>query len=465
MRGSMIRLMQYTLANGLRTMKSWLLILCAVLCVCIGCEDSTSNSAYPNRDIRLIVPFSPGGESDGFARLISNAIREHNLLDVSLYIENKGGGGATIGSREVKDADPDGYTMLILHEAMMTAQVSGKAEYGPDAFTPIAASGKISMVIAVSEESPFRSLGDLMKESARRPDELIFAANLGAPVHYAGLILESYEDGLRFRYTQTGGGADRFAAVKGGHAVVSAFSFGEYIRYKDGGLRALAIFAEERNPKAQDIPTAKEQGYPFTHSNMHFWWFPKGTPQSHVDFMSGVIQKALEVREVRETLDKLLCEPVFIDGQEMESEIRRRLASMQRVSAEDRTKLPDIPYWVGLVTLGCFVVVIADAFIKQRKLKDKSAGSTDDPNAQPYDFKAILISLFATAAFISILQWTNIPFALVSVVYMLVVASPMLVHIERERRQQSWMIAVIVAVFLSGIIHFVFTSLLGKQLP
>tara|TARA_B100000530_G_scaffold94401_1_gene58133 strand:+ start:440 stop:1780 length:1341 start_codon:yes stop_codon:yes gene_type:complete len=446
-------------------MMPWLLILGAALCVCIGCSDGTSTSAYPNRDIRLIVPFSPGGESDGFARLISNAIREHNLLDVSLYIENKGGAGATIGSREVKDADPDGYTMLILHEAMMTAQVSGKADYGPDAFTPVAASGKISMVIAVSEKSSFQSLGDLMEESAKRPEQLIFAANLGAPVHYAGLILESYEKGSRFRYTQTGGGADRFAAVKGRHADVSAFSFGEYIRYKDGGLRALAIFAEERNPKAQDIPTAKEQGYPFVHSNMHFWWFPKGTPQSHVDLMSGVIQQALKVPEVQETLDKLLCEPVFIDGREMKSEIRHRLASMQRVSAEDRTELPDIPFWVGLVTLGCFALVILEAFNKPSGIEDQASDDSSDSKSQPYDFKAIIISLLATAVFIAIVQWTDIPFSLVSIIYMLAVASPMLVHIERHRRKRAWVIAITVAVLLSGIIHFVFTSLLGKQLP
>ena len=461
----MFRLLQYALSNRLSTMMPWLLILGAALCVCIGCSDGTSTSAYPNRDIRLIVPFSPGGESDGFARLISNAIREHNLLDVSLYIENKGGAGATIGSREVKDADPDGYTMLILHEAMMTAQVSGKADYGPDAFTPVAASGKISMVIAVSEKSSFQSLGDLMEESAKRPEQLIFAANLGAPVHYAGLILESYEKGSRFRYTQTGGGADRFAAVKGRHADVSAFSFGEYIRYKDGGLRALAIFAEERNPKAQDIPTAKEQGYPFVHSNMHFWWFPKGTPQSHVDLMSGVIQQALKVPEVQETLDKLLCEPVFIDGREMKSEIRRRLASMQRVSAEDRTELPDIPFWVGLVTLGCFALVILEAFNKPSGIEDQASDDSSDSKSQPYDFKAIIISLLATAVFIAIVQWTDIPFSLVSIIYMLAVARPMLVHVEGHRRKRAWVIAITVAVLLSSMIHFVFTGLLGKQLP
>ena len=461
----MFRLLQYALSNRLSMMMSWLLILAAALCVCIGCSDGISTSAYPNRDIRLIVPFSPGGESDGFARLISNAIREHNLLDVSLYIENKGGAGATIGSREVKDADPDGYTMLILHEAMMTAQVSGKADYGPDAFTPVAASGKISMVIAVSEKSSFQSLGDLMEESAKRPEQLIFAANLGAPVHYAGLILESYEKGSRFRYTQTGGGADRFAAEKGGHADLSALSCGESIRYKDGGLRALAIFAEERNPKAQDIPTAKEQGYPFVHSNMHFWWFPKGTPQSHVDLMSGVIQQALKVPEVQETLDKLLCEPVFIDGREMKSEIRHRLASMQRVSAEDRTELPDIPFWVGLVTLGCFALVILEAFNKPSGIEDQACDDSSDSKSQPYDFKAIIISLIATAVFIAIVQWTDIPFSLVSIIYMLAVASPMLVHIERHRRKRAWVIAITVAVLLSGIIHFVFTSLLGKQLP
>lgn len=443
---------------------SLLSVLSCFVFLLAGCDNNSSSGAYPNKDIRLIVPFSPGGESDGFARLISNAVREQNLLDVSLYIDNKGGAGATIGSREVKDAEPDGYTMLILHEAIMTAQVSGKVDYGPNEFTPIAASGKISMVIAVSEDSPIKSLTELMKESARRPEELIFAANLGAPVHYAGLILESYEDGSRFRYTQTGGGADRFAAVKGGHADVSAFSFGEYIRYKDGGLRALAIFADERNSKAADIPTAAEQGYPLTHSNMHFWWFPKGTPQSHVDLMSDVIEKALQVPRVRKTLDSLLCEPVFIDGPELKQEIRRRLSSMQRVSAEDRTDLPDIPFWVGILTLGCFALVVAD-FLRRPPAKSSEKIDEAESQSHPYDFTAILVAVIATAIFIAALQWTELPFTALSIGYMLVVSSPMLIHVEETGRRRAWSIAIAVSLLLSGVIHVVFTSFLGKPLP
>ena len=181
--------------------------------------------------------------------------------------------------------------------------------------------------------------------------------------------------------------------------------------------------------------------------------------------MSGVIQQALKVPEVQETLDKLLCEPVFIDGREMKSEIRHRLASMQRVSAEDRTELPDIPFWVGLVTLGCFALVILEAFNKPSGIEDQASDDSSDSKSQPYDFKAIIISLLATAVFIAIVQWTDIPFSLVSIIYMLAVASPMLVHIERHRRKRAWVIAITVAVLLSGIIHFVFTSLLGKQLP
>ena len=111
---------------------------------------------YPNRPITLIVPFGPGGESDTFARMIQKAIADNGFLKQEVVVKNVGGAGATIGSGQARKADPDGYTMLLLHEALITAQASGKVSYGPESFEPIAASGKTNMIIAVAEDSPYQ---------------------------------------------------------------------------------------------------------------------------------------------------------------------------------------------------------------------------------------------------------------------------------------------------------------------
>jgi len=241
--------------------------------------------------------------------------------------------------------------MLLLHEALITAQSSGDVSYGPEDFEPIAATGRLNMVIAVQEDSPFRTLVDLMKAAREDPNKLVFAANLNAPVHYAGLILESNEPGAAFLYTQEGGGAYRFEALVGGHADVSAFSMGEFIDYRAGGIRALAVSSAERLPAAPEIMTTVEQGYDFVHANMHFWWFPQGTDQAKVDYMAGVIQKAMATEQVQKALAKRLCEPLVKTGEEMKSQLVERIQAIRSVDATSPDVLPNIPLWILLATL------------------------------------------------------------------------------------------------------------------
>jgi tripartite-type tricarboxylate transporter receptor subunit TctC len=334
-------------------------IVLAVVVVTLRLELLPGGSdSYPNRPITLVIPFAPGGESDFFGRALQKAIREHNLLPVEIVIQNVQGAGATIGSGRVRRAAPDGYTMLLLHEALITAQSSGKVSYGPEDFEPIAATGKLSMIIAVRNDSPFQTLGALMEEAAKRPNELIFAANLNAPVHYAGLILESNQPGAAFLYTQIGGGAHRYEALVGGHADVSAFSMGEFIDYRAGGIRALAVSSAERHPSAPEIMTAVEQGYDFVHANMHFWWFPQGTDQAKVDYMAGVIQKAMATEQVQKALAKRLCEPLVKTGEEMKSLLVERIRAIRSVDATSPDVLPNIPLWISLATLLSLVLAV-----------------------------------------------------------------------------------------------------------
>ena len=175
-------------------MNSARLTILLLSAVCLpGCAQSTSSTArnYPQRPVKVVVPFGSAGGSDIFARLLQSAADKQDLLPVPLVIVNVPGAGGTIGSRRVKNARPDGYTVLLLHDAILTAKYYGTASYGPEAFEPVAGTGDVGLVIVVPEDSDsnYQSLDGLMKAVVENPDEVRFSANLGAPVHFTGLML------------------------------------------------------------------------------------------------------------------------------------------------------------------------------------------------------------------------------------------------------------------------------------
>lgn len=133
---------------------------------------STSESAetgYPERPIHIVVPYDAGGGSDTFVRILQKGISEDQLLDQPLVIINQPGGSGTIGSREVKNADPDGYKILCHHNAIITAKLAETVDYGPEAFEPIAMTGEMSMVILVRDDSPIKNIVDLLQTAKDKP--------------------------------------------------------------------------------------------------------------------------------------------------------------------------------------------------------------------------------------------------------------------------------------------------------
>ena len=414
---------------------------------------------YPEKPITLVIPFAPGGESDFFGRELQKAIRDHQLLPQDIVIQNVKGAGATIGSGRVRRADNDGYTMLLLHEALITAQSSGKVSYGPEDFEPIAATGKLNMVIAVHKDSPYQTLTDLMKAAKAKPNKLVFAANLNAPVHYAGLILESNEPGAAFVYTQEGGGAERFEALIGGHAAVSAFSMGEFITYRSAGLRALAISAAERHPELPDVMTAVEQGYDFVHANMHFWWFPKGTDQAKIDTMATVISKAMATEQVHQALAKRLCQPLVKTGPEMKETLVERIEAIRSVDATTPDVLPNIPLLVSLATLVSLGIVVIGS---QRA---KPVLPPDDLAEQiPGDyFRAVIQFSLVAILYLVCLGWLPLDFRILTGLFMVAVVALVRQRSESEFRwrQFPWDLCILVPL----LIHLVFHSFFQIELP
>jgi tripartite-type tricarboxylate transporter receptor subunit TctC len=433
----------------------------------MGCRPSgdAGTGDYPRQPIRLVVPFSVGGGTDMFARVIKKAVDDQELLPEPLVIVNVEGAGATIGSRRVKDAAPDGYTLLVLHEAMMTAKYSGKVDYGPEAFDAVAGTGEMGMVIAVAESSPFQSLRELIEAASREPNQLTFGANLGALTHFAGLQLEQLAPGARFRFAQIGGGAERFADLKGGHIDVTGFSLEEFVRFRSEGLRGLAFLGPERHPAVPEMPTAREQGFDLEFGSMFFWWVPKQTPREVREKLADVLQAAMQTKYVRQKMADIHCEPVCLRGAALRRRIASstqniaRLASRHEANTREGVQMPRTPEWI-LLSLGVLAVPVAVGSWRQwhrRHAERQAAVAAGAPRAR-LDLAGVTIVL--ACAYATVLSLGG-DYRLTTLLFVYGLGATL----ARSRRIGVHLWILTAALLLSVGMHALFTGLLTVDLP
>ena len=316
---------------------------------------------YPSKPITVIVPFAAGGGSDVFVRIFQNAIRKNNLSPQPIVIKNIAGAGGTIGSRTARNAKPDGHTILCLHDGIYTAEHYGNADWGPDDFEPIAATGRSGVVVAVEEDSPYSTLHELMEDARDRPYQLVYGTNLGAPNHYSALFLQNGKSGAKFRFTQTGGGAKRLAQLKGGHIDLTGFSIAEYQQFKDAGIKALASLGEQRESSFPNLTTALEQDVQATHDLVQFWWAPKDTPPDRIAYLQNMLSQAMGTKEIKESFENLHMDPVIQVGQDLLKTIADRSQKLEGITIEKPTALPPLEWIILGITGICLFFVYREA--------------------------------------------------------------------------------------------------------
>lgn len=415
---------------------------------------------YPEQPIKVIVPFGAGGGSDTFVRILQKAIKDNELLPQPIVILNVPGAGGTIGSRQVMESEPDGYTLLCLHEGIISAKYAGSADYGPEAFEPVAGTGEVGNVIAVAGDSKYTDLEQLLTEAVARPDEIVFSANIGAPSHFVGLMLENAKQGARFRYTQTGGGAKRFAALAGGHIDVSAFSLAEYMQFKSAGIRALAYCGQTRHPSAPEIPTAVEQGFDVIASIMQFWWAPKNTPGEKIRVLADVLEKAMQTRQVQETLKAIQTDNVFLTGESLQQSLVKRERRFANVAQRELTQTPNFPILV-LGIVGILSLVVAFQTLpswKTTPLKRENAEAIQAGHSiRPW---LAFVSMAGTAAYVLVMQMNWAGFRVSTFMFIFGLG---LLLTGRKVKQLPMMLAVALTMSLG--LHFVFTNVFAIVLP
>jgi tripartite-type tricarboxylate transporter receptor subunit TctC len=316
---------------------------------------------YPSKPITVIVPFAAGGGSDVFVRIFQNAIRKNDLCPQPIVIKNIAGAGGTIGSRTARTAKPDGHTILCLHDGIYTAEHYGNADWGPDDFEPIAATGRSGVVVAVEEDSPYSTLHELMEDARDRPYQLVYGTNLGAPNHYSALFLQNGKSGAKFRFTQTGGGAKRLAQLKGGHIDLTGFSIAEYQQFKDAGIKALASLGEQRESSFPNLTTALEQDVQATHDLVQFWWAPKDTPPDRIAYLQNMLSQAMGTKEIKESFENLHMDPVIQVGQDLLETIVDRSQKLEGITIEKPTALPPLEWIILGITGICLFFVSREA--------------------------------------------------------------------------------------------------------
>jgi len=265
-------------------------------------------AAYPDRPIKLVVPYPPGGATDVIGRVIAQKLGD--ALGQPLVVENKGGAGGNLGAETVAKATADGYTLLMgaltAHSTMATLE-KGKLRYDLlKDFAPIGIVGSVPLVVVVNPKVPANTLGELVAYAKANPGKLDFASSgAGAPQRLAAEILID-EGKLKMMHIPYKGSGPAMTDLIGGQVSLMIETVPAALPYiKAGKLRALAVTTRQRISMLPDLPTTAEAGMPALEISSTFGVLaPAGTPGSIVERLNATLAKVLESPEVKEQLLK-----------------------------------------------------------------------------------------------------------------------------------------------------------------
>lgn len=295
-----------------------------------GAAGTTLAADYPSRPIRLVVPYAPGGTIDMMARMLGPKL--HAALGQPVVVENRPGGGTTIGAASVARAEADGYTLFLGSNAAFTIspQVMSNVQYDPlRSFAAIGTLASFPNLILVPPQSPYKTVADVVQAARKSPGKISYASfGVGSTAQLSGEAIKvaSGTDIIEVPYKS---GAQCVQALLSGE-VTFAFdtAIGSVQRVKSGQLRALAATSASRLPDLPQVPAITEAGYPSAEVIAWVGLFaPAATPPAARTVLSNAVRKLMSDPEVKRQFANLGVQASYLDGdatmQEMRSEYVR----------------------------------------------------------------------------------------------------------------------------------------------
>ena len=266
-----------------------------------------NNDSYPERIIKIVVPFPPGGPTDVAARLVAQSLS--STLNEKVVIENLSGAGGRIGAKAVASAQPDGYTLLLggTNVNAIIGAVYKNLGFDPmNSFAPVAAICIDSMALVVSPSVPAETFQQFIQYAKDNPGRLKFGAPPGIYTHFAGEFFK-VKTGTDILFVPYKGGAPAITDVLGGHIDMVFNNKSTLLAHiKEGKLRALAVTSGARWPELPDIPTMRELGITGFPTEVWFGLLaPAGTSITIIQKVNHAVNEGLKSAEVRASLATL----------------------------------------------------------------------------------------------------------------------------------------------------------------
>ncbi len=289
--------MNRTIPYFIRLAAAPLVLVCAVAGNGVAQAES-----YPDRPVRLVIPFAPGGSNDIVGRLIGEELAKR--LGQPFIVENRGGAGSTIGTNIVAKARPDGYTLLLISTPYASnSTMYRKLPYDPvKDFSPVAKLGAAPQLITIYPGLPVKTVAELIAYAKAHPNQLNYVSSgVGSAQHLATELFQS-RAGIAMTHVPYKGGGAAMTDVAAGHAHMAMGTVLQGLSYVKGNLlRALAVGGTERQRSLPDVPTLEETGLKGFDGGL--WWgilAPAGTPTAIVDTLSKTIGEIMASPGMRE---------------------------------------------------------------------------------------------------------------------------------------------------------------------
>jgi tripartite-type tricarboxylate transporter receptor subunit TctC len=310
------------------------ILICAVL-ASLGLPQAVRGQDYPSKPIRVIVPYSAGGGTDIFARIIAKKLGER--LDTQMVVENRVGAGGIVGSEVVAQAPPDGYTLLMMANThALYPWFYKNVPFDPvKSFTPVSLVASGANVLVVHAALPVSTVSELIALARQRPGQITFAsAGNGSTTHLAGELFKSMAK-INVIHVPYKGSGQAEIDVAGGHVQYMIDSLPAALpNIRAGRTRAIATTDLKRAPAVPDVPTIDESGLPGY--ELITWWgiaAPPATPKTVVSRLNKEIIQTMALPDVKELLASQGAEPRTSSPQEFADYIRTQIDFYGKIAA------------------------------------------------------------------------------------------------------------------------------------
>jgi tripartite-type tricarboxylate transporter receptor subunit TctC len=300
-------------------------LVAAVAAACALVASPAHASDYPQRPVRLLVPYTPGGSTDVLARALAELMRKD--LGQPVIVENKPGANTGIAAQALATSPGDGYTVLLATAAtvVLNPLLYPKLPYDPPRdFAPVARVAITPLVLVTPQDAPIHTLSDLVAQAKAQPGKLNYASTgIGSSLHLAGELLQA-ETGTQLVHVPYKGSAPALTGLLGGETQVFIDSVASSIPLIQGGrLRALAVTSSQRVPALASVPTVAESGV--ARFDVTTWFglmAPKSTPEAIVNRLNASVARAIGDKAFREQFETLgMIVPAAMSAREFAAQI------------------------------------------------------------------------------------------------------------------------------------------------